>query len=132
MRFDTVQFHRLLKFAVRQLRQALSLPADADVGFDIVVPRREIVIAQRPIHAESIFGEGGALQLAKDYQVSLLGSLPLHRDVREHIDAGTPTVIKDPTGSLTTAYLALANKVGAALWKNNLQAAAAPLIHIVD
>ena len=83
-------------------------------------------------HAESIFGEGGAQQLAEDYQVSLLGSLPLHRNVREHIDAGTPTVIKDPTGSLTAAYLALANKVGATLWKTNLQAAAAPLVHIVD
>ena len=83
-------------------------------------------------HAESIFGEGGAQQLAKDYQVSLLGSLPLHRKVREDIDAGTPTVIKDPTGSLTKAYLTLANNVGAALWKHNLQAAAAPLIHVVD
>lgn len=32
----------------------------------------------------------------------------------------------------TLPYLTLANKVGAALWNHNLQAAAAPLIHIVD
>ena len=81
---------------------------------------------------ESIFGSGGAQSLAQQYQVSLLGSLPLNKQVREHVDAGIPTVVKAPASALAQAYLSLANQVGAQLWHTNLQSVAIPEIQMVD
>lgn len=83
-------------------------------------------------HAEAIFGEGGAQHLADQYHISLLGSLPLNKRVREDVDAGMPTVVKEPDSQITQAYLALANKVGAELWKSNMRASATPIIQIVE
>lgn len=80
---------------------------------------------------ESIFGAGGAAKMAQQYQLKLLGSLPLDKQVREHTDAGIPTVIKAPGSTVAQAYLALANQVGAQLWQCNLESVAMPQIEIL-
>lgn len=80
---------------------------------------------------ESIFGAGGAAKLAEHYQVAMLASLPLDKQVREHTDAGIPTVVKAPGSSVAQAYVTLANKVAAQLWLTNLLAAPVPEIQIV-
>lgn len=66
-------------------------------------------------HVEHIFGEGGGEQVAGEYQVPLLGSLPLDRRIREETDGGTPTVARDPDGPIAAEYKAVAGKVLAAL-----------------
>lgn len=66
-------------------------------------------------HVEHIFGEGGGERVAGEYQVHLLGSLPLDRRIREQTDAGTPTVALDPDGPIAAEYRAVASKVLAAL-----------------
>ncbi|HLS98191.1 MAG: iron-sulfur cluster carrier protein ApbC [Porticoccaceae bacterium] len=66
-------------------------------------------------HVEHIFGEGGGERVAGEYQVPLLGSLPLDRRIREQTDAGTPTVALDPDGPIAAEYRAVASKVLAAL-----------------
>jgi ATP-binding protein involved in chromosome partitioning len=81
-------------------------------------------------HEESIFGAGGALKLAQDYMVPLLGSLPLDSRIRENVDRGLPTVVCDPMGALCNSYMALANQVAARLWKSNLSAAQSPAISV--
>lgn len=81
---------------------------------------------------EAIFGAGGAAKMAEHYQVALLASLPLDKQVREHTDAGIPTVVKAPGSPVAQAYIALANKVAAQLWLTNLQAAPMPEIQIVN
>ncbi len=81
---------------------------------------------------ENIFGSGGAQQLAAEYGVSLLGSLPLNSQVREDVDAGEPTVSKDPNSAITRAYLELANKVSVALWKCNNDTAPAPIMQVFE
>lgn len=83
-------------------------------------------------HQDAIFGGGGAQQLADQYGIRLLGSLPLHGQIRADVDAGMPTVLKDPMGTLAQAYLSLANRVSAELWRVNLQAKSVPILHIVD
>lgn len=79
-------------------------------------------------HEESIFGAGGAAQLAQDYTVPLLASLPLDSRIRENVDRGLPTVVCDPMGALCKAYMALANQVAAQLWKGNLSVAQSPTV----
>jgi ATP-binding protein involved in chromosome partitioning len=66
-------------------------------------------------HHEHLFGEGGGEQLARDYDVKLLGSLPLKRSIREDVDAGTPTVAVNPTGAIGTIYCAMARQIAANL-----------------
>ena len=46
------------KFAIGQLRQALFRACDTDELLDVAIPRREIVIADRPVAAVAILGVG--------------------------------------------------------------------------
>ena len=62
-------------------------------------------------HEEAIFGQGGGQRLAADYDVDVLGSLPLDLRIREDTDRGNPTVIIAPESPLTAAYVALAEKL---------------------
>lgn len=83
-------------------------------------------------HEEAIFGAQGAHQMAEDYQVPLLGSLPLDARIRQNVDIGMPTVVKDPAGPLAQAYLALARQVAAHLWQHNLTRQPLPEIQVVE
>lgn len=67
-------------------------------------------------HHEALFGTGGGQKMAEQYQVALLGQLPLHIDIRKHMDDGCPTVFGAPKGELAEAYLKLARRVGAELY----------------
>ena len=62
--FRAVQFHRRQKMAVRQLRKSLALAGDADEIFDIVVPGSNVLIADRPIHAEALALIGFKIKIA--------------------------------------------------------------------
>ena len=62
-------------------------------------------------HAEPIFGSGGGARMASDYNVTLLGQLPLRLDIREQADSGKPTVVADPDGVAAEIYKAIARKV---------------------
>lgn len=61
-------------------------------------------------HEEHIFGAGGGVTMCQDYNVDLLGSLPLDIKIREQTDGGTPTVIADPNGAIATTYKQIARK----------------------
>jgi ATP-binding protein involved in chromosome partitioning len=64
-------------------------------------------------HAEHIFGSGGAARMARDYDVEVLGSLPLDIRIREQADSGKPTVVADPDGEVAKVYREIARKVAA-------------------
>ncbi len=66
-------------------------------------------------HEEHIFGEGGGIQMAEDYDIDFLGSLPLDGKIRKHMDDGKPTVVADPDGAVTTTYKLIARKAAAKL-----------------
>jgi ATP-binding protein involved in chromosome partitioning len=63
----------------------------------------------------SIFGEGGAEALAKEFQVPLLGRIPLHQGLRESCDAGTPWMISHASHPIALQYLEMAREVLAGL-----------------
>jgi ATP-binding protein involved in chromosome partitioning len=66
-------------------------------------------------HEEPIFGSGGGASMAAQYQVELLGALPLDIRIRQQADSGKPTVVADPDGQLAQAYRRIARKVAAKL-----------------
>ena len=62
-------------------------------------------------HEEHIFGAGGAERMGKDYNVEVLGALPLDITIREQTDAGRPTVVADPDGRVAQIYKQIARRV---------------------
>lgn len=64
---------------------------------------------------EQIFGTGGGDKLSEQYQVPLLGRLPLDAKIRENADAGTPSVIAGDAAA--ESYMLIAEKIAAQLPK---------------
>lgn len=60
-------------------------------------------------HEEQIFGTGGGDQLADQYQIPLLGRLPLNVQIRENADAGKPSVIAEDEAA--ESYIEIARKI---------------------
>jgi len=63
-------------------------------------------------HEEHIFGAGGGAAMCKDYNVDLLGSLPLDIKIREQSDGGKPTVIAEPDSQIAKTYKQIARTIG--------------------
>lgn len=61
-------------------------------------------------HEEHIFGAGGGETMCKDYNVDLLGSLPLDISIREQTDGGKPTVIAEPESDIANIYKKIARQ----------------------
>lgn len=62
-------------------------------------------------HTEFIFGRGGGQHLAEQYQIDLLGTLPLDIRIREQSDNGQPIVAADPEDTVTQIYCDIAKKI---------------------
>lgn len=66
-------------------------------------------------HEEHLFGSGGGQQMADEYDIALLGSLPLDLRIREQTDSGNPSVVADPDAEPAAAYQATARRMAATL-----------------
>ena len=66
-------------------------------------------------HEESIFGSGGGERMAEEYDVQMLGQLPLELAIREQTDSGTPSVVADPDNAAADAYRRTAIRLAAKL-----------------
>ena len=64
-------------------------------------------------HEEQIFGHGGGRKMASDFDVELLGQLPLDARIRQQTDSGSPTVISDPESAAATTYREAARRMAA-------------------
>lgn len=64
-------------------------------------------------HTEPIFGTGGGERMSQDYNVELLGALPLDIRIREHTDAGKPSVVAEPDGQIAAIYRTIARRTAA-------------------
>jgi ATP-binding protein involved in chromosome partitioning len=61
-------------------------------------------------HEEHIFGSGGAARMAQEYQIEVLGELPLDIGIRLSTDGGAPTVVAEPDGRITGIYKSIARR----------------------
>jgi len=62
-----------------------------------------------------VFGHGGARDEAARIGVPFLGGVPLHMDIRENADAGTPVVATQPESGHSLAYRRIASDLWRAL-----------------
>ena len=64
---------------------------------------------------ESIFGKGGGQAMATDFEIPLLGQLPLAMEIRSSLDEGNPTVVSAAGSELAETYMAFARRTSGAL-----------------
>jgi len=64
---------------------------------------------------DALFGSGGGARIAAEYDVELLGQLPLDLRIREQTDSGNPSVVAEPGGAPAEAYRATARRMAARL-----------------
>jgi len=109
--------------ALLDAKKGIEMFRKVDVPVLGVVENMSLHTCSQCGHSEAIFGEKGGQRLAEEYDVSLLGSLPLAMQVREQTDQGLPTVEADPTGPITERYLQIAKRMAGVLSlqdKNNV------------
>ena len=76
-----------------------------------VVENMAMHICSQCGHEEAIFGDGGGSNVAEQYDVKLLGSLPLDKSIRLQGDTGTPSVAAEPDGVIAEHYKQIAEAV---------------------
>ena len=103
------------ELAVLDARKAIEMFRKLDVPLLGVVENMSYYQCSQCGHQESLFGDGGGMQLAKEYDINLLGCLPLAKKIRQATDGGKPTVIEQPQSPLSLDYRIIARRVAAAV-----------------
>src|SRR5690606_9571575 len=101
--------------ALLDARKGLNMFRRVDVPVLGIVENMSSFICPNCGHETQIFGHGGARAEAQRLGVDFLGEVPLHLDIRVTGDAGTPIAAAVPDGPLGKAFLALADRVWAAV-----------------
>jgi ATP-binding protein involved in chromosome partitioning len=101
--------------ALLDAKKALKMFEKVQVPVLGVIENMSTHICSECGHEEHIFGSGGGEQMAKQYGVDLLGSLPLDIKIREGVDNGKPTVAMEPDSAITMNYRDIARRTAAKL-----------------
>jgi ATP-binding protein involved in chromosome partitioning len=94
--------------ALLDARKGLKMFEKVSIPILGIVENMSTHICSQCGHEEHIFGAGGGATMSKDYNVDLLGSLPLDIKIREQSDGGMPTVIAEPDGKIAAIYKQIA------------------------
>lgn len=97
--------------ALKDAVKAVEMFSKVSVPILGIVENMAVHVCTNCQHAEHIFGEGGAAQMAEKYDVDVLGSMPLDRRIREDLDDGIPTLAKRPDGPIAEAYKEIASEI---------------------
>jgi ATP-binding protein involved in chromosome partitioning len=97
--------------ALLDARKGLKMFEKVGVPILGIVENMSTHICSKCGHEEHIFGAGGAERLSKDYDVEVLGALPLDIDIRQQADSGKPTVVADPDGKVAQIYKQIARRI---------------------
>ncbi|HEB59890.1 MAG TPA: iron-sulfur cluster carrier protein ApbC [Gammaproteobacteria bacterium] len=101
--------------ALLDARKGLKMFQKVDVPVLGVIENMSIHICSQCGHEEHIFGKGGGESMSEQYDVDLLGALPLDITIREQADSGEPTVAKDPESRIAQIYRDIARRTAAKL-----------------
>ncbi|MBO5443160.1 MAG: iron-sulfur cluster carrier protein ApbC [Alphaproteobacteria bacterium] len=76
-----------------------------------IVENMSYYLCEKCGHRADIFGHAGARKTAEEMGETFLGEIPLHLEIRENSDNGTPIVFSKPESPHTKAYEEIAAKV---------------------
>lgn len=97
--------------ALIDARKGLNMFRKVNVPILGIVENMSTFICPKCGEQSDIFGHGGAEDEAKRLGVPFLGAVPLHMDIRQTSDNGTPVVASSPDSEHAKAYLAIAEQV---------------------
>ena len=92
-------------------RKALKMFQKVKVPVLGVIENMSTHICSECGHEEPIFGTGGGHKMATQYDVDMLGQIPLDIQIREDVDGGTPTVARAPDSAISQAYRGIAQRL---------------------
>ncbi len=101
--------------ALLDARKGLKMFEKVNVPVLGIIENMSVHICSNCGHAEHIFGAGGGASMAKQYNIDLLGSLPLDIAIREGVDNGRPTVAMAPDSAIAENYRQIARRIAAKL-----------------
>lgn len=101
--------------ALIDAKKALKMFEKVSVCVLGIIENMSVHICSECGNESHIFGSGGGLQMAKQYDVDLLGSLPLDIAIREGVDNGKPTVALEPDSTIAQYYYEIARHVAGRL-----------------
>jgi len=101
--------------ALLDARKALKMFEKVEIPVLGIIENMSTHICSNCGHEEHIFGEGGGKRMSVEYSVEYLGDIPLDGRIRSDADAGRPTVVADPDGSLAQAYRTIARNASGIL-----------------
>ena len=94
--------------ALLDARRAVHMFRKVDVPVLGVVENMSTHICTACGYEEAIFGHGGGEAMAKDFDIPLLGRLPLAMEIRSSLDEGKPTMLQDSDSPIAQSYRNLA------------------------
>ncbi len=97
--------------ALIDARKGLNMFRKVDVPVIGIVENMSFFIAPDTGKRYDIFGHGGAQREAEKLGLKFLGGVPLHMDIRELSDAGTPVTAVRPDGPEAAVFKDIAVKV---------------------
>ena len=80
-----------------------------------IVENMSTYVCRKCGHEEAIFGYGGGEEIAREFGVAFLGSLPLDPSIREQADYARPPAIYQREGNIAMDYAAIARRIAAIL-----------------
>jgi len=102
--------------ALIDARKGLNMFKNVDVPIFGIIENMSSFICPHCGKPSDIFGSGGAKDDAQRLGVPFLGAIPLHMDIRETSDTGTPIVDADPEGPHSRVYRDIALKIATRLF----------------
>lgn len=99
--------------ALLDARRGLKMFEKVEVPVLGIIENMSTHICSQCGYEEHTFGEGGGKRMAEQYDVELLGSIPLDVRIREETDGGRPTVVSDPDSHIGQIFRDIARRVAA-------------------
>ena len=101
--------------ALLDAKKALKMFEKVQVPVLGVIENMSTHICSRCGYEEPVFGMGGGAEMARRYEVALLGQLPLDISIREGADNGRPTVAMEPESAIAMNYREIARRAAGRL-----------------
>ena len=101
--------------ALLDAKKALKMFEKVQVPVLGVIENMSTHICSRCGYEEPVFGMGGGAEMARQYEVALLGQLPLDIAIREGADNGRPTVAMEPDSAIAMNYREIARRAAGRL-----------------
>lgn len=106
--------------ALLDARKGLKMFEKVNIPILGIVENMSTHICSQCGHEEAIFGSGGGALMCQDYQLDLLGSLPLDINIRRQSDGGNPSVLADPNSKIAAIYKKIARTAAAKIANSSL------------